>query len=619
MSCVGGAIAVAFLLLAAAPSAGYGQVVRAVYLVPADRVEREDYRQAVDMAVRDIQWFYQAQLGDGRTFALDPNGVLVLHSAHQADWYGSHQPHGFGTFFDNVRADVEALTGRVPGSLHAGPDLWALYVDAQPACGQCGGCGGGRVTVIARNDLRGLVGESFEKVCPTDFDTNTRCRWVGGLGHELGHAMGLQHPAACEAGLPTCDWGALMFTGYASYPSTYLREDDKSVLRGTPYLSMHPPLEPAAVCGPVPPSAPGAFSVVLGDNRAARFSWSVPPAGGAPSAYQLRLGSAPGASNLRSVAVAGPTTEHVEQLPLGTLYARLIAVNAHGSSPASAELLLRVGTPAAPANLSVSLDGRVAALAWDAPPELIDGYILEAGSRPGGTDLATLPLSAARFVSPPLPPGTYFVRVRARNGAGPGPPTADARIEVPIPVVPGPPRSVTASIIGSTVTLAWEPPAVSTGGLGYVIEAGTSAGATNIAATSVGGARTWSVGGVPTGIYFVRVRARGEAGTGPASNEVRVVVGPPPPSAPTLTGSVGANGTVTLTWSVPSAGAAVVGYQLQAGSVPGAGNVAVVNVPSTQTVLVASGVPPGIYYVRVAANSAVGLGDASNEYVVVVP
>jgi len=504
------------------PGGAAAQVVHAVYVVPSDRQERDDYRQAIDMAVRDVQWFYQAQIGDGRSFALDPAGVLVLHSSHPTSWFGTHQPHGFGTFYDNVRGDVEALTGRVQGSLHAGPDLWALYVDAQPVCGQCGGCGGGRVTVIARNDLRGLVGEAFEKVCPTDADTNTRCRWIGGLGHELGHAMGLQHPAACDAGLPSCDWGALMFTGYASYPNTYLRADDKLKLNATPYLSWQPPLIPAAVCGPVAPAAPGAFAAAA-DGRTLRFRWNVPQGGGAPRSYSLRVGSAPGLSNLVTLPVSGPTTEHELAAPPGSFHFQLLAHNAFGTSEPSNSVRVVVGLPGPAGIVRSRLEGRVAVLDWPAITDAV-GYQLEAGSLEGAANLAVLTVTTARFVSPPLPPGRYFVRVKGRNALGVGAPSPDAVIDVPVPSAPGAPTALVGTVHSGGVMLAWQAPAGGATGLAYVVEAGAAPGLANLGVFAVGKALSLSAPGVPPGRYYVRVRAANEVGSGPPSNEILVTV-----------------------------------------------------------------------------------------------
>lgn len=106
---------------------------------------------------------------------------------------------------------------------------------------------------------------------------------------------------------------------------------------------------------------------------------------------------------------------------------------------------------------------------------------------------------------------------------------------------------------------------------------------------------------------------------GAATTDTRVVVGPPPPGAPSLTGAGSPGGNVTLSWTVPASGAAPTGYQLQAGTVPGASNAAVLTLPATATSFATTGVPAGTYYVRVAATSAQGLGDLSNEVTVVVP
>ena len=65
------------------------------------------------------------------------------------------------------------------------------------------------------------------------------------------------------------------------------------------------------------------------------------------------------------------------------------------------------------------------------------------------------------------------------------------------------------------------------------------------------------------GSYYIRLRARNDVGTGPPSAEVRVIVGPPPPRVSVL--SVGRKGSVALSWTAPTTGAALTGYQLQAG------------------------------------------------------
>ena len=517
------------LLLLGSPTSAAGQVVHAVYLVPADRTFREDYRAGVEMAALDMQAFYQAQLQFGRTFRLDPNGVMVLHSTHEAAWFSTNVGPGgsnFNTFYANVRADVEAILGRPPGSLHAGPDVWALHVDARHACGQCGGCGGNRVIVGGRNDLRGLVGESFEPVCPTDRDTSTRCRFVGGLGHELGHAFGLPHPTGCDEGLATCDWNAMMWAGYAGYPTTYLRADEKSSLLATNYIASLPPLSSVAVCGPVPPSPPGLFSAEVA-GPIITFAWTVPQEGGAPTSYTLRAGSAPGLSNLASLNIVGPTTTFQAEAPPGTYYLRLVARNQYGLSAASDELRVVVGVatspPAAPTGFDVQVQGRLARLSWNAPAAAT-GYVLEAGTVRGAANLAVIPLGPqTSFTSPALSPGVYYVRVKATNAAGVSP--ASNEVELTVSGPPGPPTALTVRLAGRVATLSWTAPAGAVSG--YLLEAGTVPGATNLGAFALGQHTTFVSPILPPGIYYVRVKTRNDAGTSPASNEVQIHVPTP--------------------------------------------------------------------------------------------
>jgi hypothetical protein len=70
------------------------------------------------------------------------------------------------------------------------------------------------------------------------------------------------------------------------------------------------------------------------------------------------------------------------------------------------------------------------------------------------------------------------------------------------------------------VTVAWD--AVS-GAESYLIEVGSASGLSNIAILPVA-VTTLSVGGAPSGTYFLRVRAVAGGITGAASTEIGLVV-----------------------------------------------------------------------------------------------
>src|SRR5262249_43977036 len=200
-------------------------------------------------------------------------------------------------------------------------------------------------------------------------------------------------------------------------------------------------------------------------------------------------------------------------------------------------------------------------------------------------------------------PGTFFVRVRAENSAGVGAASNEVAITVgggaPTPAgLPGRPGGLIATVNGTTVVFAWSAPAPGDGGAppSYQIEAGSTSGAANPAITRrATPATSFSVGGVPPGTYYVRVRALNVYGAGAASNEVVVVVtaggNPPPcvgpPSAPSGLAFAVAGSTVTLGWN-DSAGAT--SYVVEAGSNPGTAELASFDTGSSASRLTVSNV-----------------------------
>jgi hypothetical protein len=114
------------------------------------------------------------------------------------------------------------------------------------------------------------------------------------------------------------------------------------------------------------------------------------------------------------------------------------------------------------------------------------------------------------------------VRARAAAGCGTGPASNEVVVDVPsgcaVPTAPG---TLVVSVANRVVALSW---GAAGSASSYMLEAGNATGTSNLLNTSVGASLT-AGGPVPPGTYFVRVRGRSTCGqTGPASNEVRVVV-----------------------------------------------------------------------------------------------
>lgn len=93
------------------------------------------------------------------------------------------------------------------------------------------------------------------------------------------------------------------------------------------------------------------------------------------------------------------------------------------------------------------------------------------------------------------------------------------------PPAPAAPLGLGATVTGSTVRLAWTPGA---GGPinGFVIEAGSASGQSDLTVAPVGAQIAVIAANVAPGRYFVRARAVGPGGMSGPSNEIVVIVEP---------------------------------------------------------------------------------------------
>ena len=221
-------------------------------------------------------------------------------------------------------------------------------------------------------------------------------------------------------------------------------------------------------------------------------------------------------------------------------------------------------------------------------------------------------------------PGTITREILRELGwtASTGPPALPGDL-------PSPPTALSAAINGFDVTLTWNTPTAifappgRASATAYQIEAGSATGLANLLERRVANVTSFSATG-PAGVYFVAVRGLNPAGTGARSNEIVVTLpgGTPGctvvPTAPTGLAFAVASRTVTLTWTA-SPGCPATSYVIEAGSAPGASNLASLDNGSATPTLVVPGVPSGTYFVRVRGRNAAGTGAPSTDITVVVP
>lgn len=179
---------------------------------------------------------------------------------------------------------------------------------------------------------------------------------------------------------------------------------------------------------PRPPSAP-ADLLGLADGSTIALSWRNTSDGGAPTGLILDV------SGDLTASIPLPLGEAFEfsEVPAGTYQLRMRAVNASGTSPASAPITLTFpggcpGPPQTPRNVVVQRVGSLVSVAWDPPSAgpAATSYVLSVT----GTLNLTLPLSTRRAAGD-VPSGTYTLSVLAVNSCGSSAETVPQSVTVP--------------------------------------------------------------------------------------------------------------------------------------------------------------------------------------------
>jgi hypothetical protein len=183
-----------------------------------------------------------------------------------------------------------------------------------------------------------------------------------------------------------------------------------------------------------------------------------------------------------------------------------------------------------------------------------------------------------------------------------------------VPGLGAPTSLQVVSVVGSTVTLQWSAGLGQVVPTGYLVEGGMTPGSVHGSMATGSTGTTFSFP-APSGTFYLRVRALAGATTGPASNEVRVLVNvPAPPEAPTkLTGNA-VGGRLQLAWTNSGAGGVASAMLLNV-----TGTLALsVPLPPSETFSYPS-VPPGTYTFSVVAQNAVGASAPSNTVTLTFP
>ena len=265
--------------------------VRVLYAIPQDRSFRAGYDIAIRGAMAHLQTWYKNELS-GSTFSVFTPEPEICRLTEPADYFAQNP-------WSTVLASVQSCAPVSPfpprrgqSPLGAAHFTWVLYVDvvhetvqvdSEGNCNAPGRLGAGLLglTMLPRQDMDGLIGEPYFDDCGSPY-VFPPSRYVGGLGHELGHAFGLSDlPSGCDPREPTCARDSLMGIGYVVYPYTYLSQEDRGILWESPFIfpvATSPPKRPPHFEGTAPSMAVGTDQ----DACSVEVNFEVPAATGEP-------------------------------------------------------------------------------------------------------------------------------------------------------------------------------------------------------------------------------------------------------------------------------------------------------------------------------------------------
>jgi len=181
--------------------------------------------------------------------------------------------------------------------------------------------------------------------------------------------------------------------------------------------------------GPTSPFAPSQFWATV-DGATVVLHWT-PPTAIAASSYVGEAGSVSGGLDQANSNLGNVLDYTATAVPPNTYYVRMRALVGNTPTAASNEIIVVVGSQpspcgcgalATPTSLTFGVSGSNVTLLWSYPVSATPpgSFVIEAGSFSGGANLANFDtLSTVKgYFAPGVGPGTYFVRVRAKNACG---------------------------------------------------------------------------------------------------------------------------------------------------------------------------------------------------------
>ena len=190
--------------------------VVAYLITPTDKTFNPDYYRAVKSSMIDLQGWYKDQMGNNKTFRLNPVVIDTLTGLHNSSWFNSNNGDSLynntvAYGFYNSKYELKQLLGSKFDTVH---NVYFAFVPAN---------------FPDETVPRGVAAEGLQNL--EGLASSYPYSWRGGVGHALGHAFGLTEVAIQNA-------DGIMSAGFPKYPACVLKSWEKDSLNASPFFQI---------------------------------------------------------------------------------------------------------------------------------------------------------------------------------------------------------------------------------------------------------------------------------------------------------------------------------------------------------------------------------------------